>query len=255
MERRHALSVMGLLLAAAVAFGAAWPEERQMQGSAEDRLSRPPAEPALSAEDARRVLRTYFINHYSEANCSAIYADLTHDGVEELLVLSMEDSRTGEQAALHEGALDADGFTGARAAVLRAGESGEVLPIYEFTCGAEHSQWGELYLTKSEGADCLLWYAPYTGAGRSDFQLALFYLGEDGAVLDQVRERRFFPASGGAPREGDADQAEIDAFLALAEALLKDAEPVIVYDIIHDPVTGADGPRRFDYLDALFTSF
>ena len=207
MERRHALSVMGLMLAAAVAFGAAWPGERQMQGSAEDRLSRPPAEPALNADDARQVLRTYFIDHYSEANCSAIYADLTHDGVEELLVLSMEDS-----------------------------------------------QWGELYLTKSEGADCLLWYAPYTGAGRSDFQLALFSLGEDGAVLDQIRERRFFPA-GGVPQEGDADEAEIAAFLALAEALMKDAEPVIVYDMIHDPMTGVDGPRRFAYLDALFTSF
>ena len=73
--------------------------------------------------------------------------------------------------------------------------------------------------------------------------------------MDHVRERIFFPAGDSEPREGDADEGEITAFLAWAESLMKDAEPVIVFDVIHDPVAGADGPRRFAYLDALFTSF
>ena len=139
--------------------------------------------------------------------------------------------------------------------VLRAGQDGEVLPIYEFICGAEHSQWGELYLKKEEEADYLVWYAPYTASGRGDFQLAQFSLGQDGAVLDHVRERIFFPAGEGPEREGDADETEIAAFLARAESILRDAEPVIVFNVIHDTAAGTDGPRRFAYLDALFTSF
>ncbi|EOS63549.1 hypothetical protein [Oscillibacter sp. 1-3] len=255
MDRRRALSVMGLFFAAALAFGLARWEEGRLWGTAEDRLPKPVAEPALDADEARQILRTYFMDHYSEASCSAVYTDLTHDGVEELLVLTVENSRTGESMPLHGGTLDADSFTRAQVTVLRAREGGEVLPIYEFACGAEHSQWGELYLKKEEGADYLVWYAPYTASGRGDFQAAQFFLGEDGAVLDHVRERIFFPAGDSETREGDADEGEITAFLAWAESLMKDAEPVIVFDVIHDPVAGADGPRRFAYLDALFTSF
>lgn len=255
MERRHALSVMGFLFAAALALGLAWPEGGRLQSIAEDQLPKPPMASAPNADEARQALRTYFMDHYSEASCSAVYVDLTHDGVEELLVLSVEDSRAGEPVTLHGGSLNADSFTAARAEVLRAGADGEVLPIYHFTCGAEHSRWGELYLKKEEGEDYLLWYSPYTGQGRGDFQLAQFSLGEDGAVLDRVRERIFFPAEGGALREGDADTAERMAFLDRAEGLLRDAEPVILCGVIHDPVTGIDGPRRFAYLDALFTTY
>lgn len=255
MDRRHALSVVGLFLAAALAFGLAGPDSGRLRGRAEDCMAKPPMEPATDADGARQALRTYFMEQYNEAGCSAIYADLTHDGVEELLVLAAADGRSGEPASLHGGTLDVEEFTRAQVTVLRAGENGEVFPIYEFACGAEHSQWGELYLKKWEGMDCLLWYAPYTGTGRSDFQLNLFSLAEDGGVLNQVRERIFFPAGGGAPQEGDADAEAVSDFLAQAEALLEDAEPVIVYNVIHDPVTGTDGPRRFAYLDALFTTY
>ncbi len=255
MERRHALSVIGMLLAAALALGLARWEEGQLWGMAEDRLPKPAAEPVLDADEARQLLRTYFMDRYSEASCSAVYTDLTHDGVEELLVLTVENSRTGEPAPLHGGTLDAGSFTRAQVTVLRAGRDGEVLPIYEFVCGAEHSQWGELYLKKEAEADYLVWYAPYTASGRGDFQLAQFSLGQDGAVLDRARERIFFPAGEGPKREGDADETEIAAFLACAESILRDAEPVIVFNVIHDAAAGTDGPRRFAYLDALFTSF
>lgn len=253
MDRRHALSVMGLFLAAALVLASR--EGGCLRGAAEDHLPKPPMASAPDAEGARRTLRTYFMDHYSEASSSAVFADLTHDGVEELLVLVVENSRTGEPASLHGGVLDSDSFTGAQVTVLRAGEDGEVLPIYSFACGAEHSRWGELYLKKEEGADYLVRYTPYTASDRGDFQLVQFSLGQDGAVLDRVREQIFFPAGEGETQAGDADEAEVAAFLALAESLLKDAEPVIVCDVIHDPITGTDGPRRFAYLDALFTSF
>ena len=255
MDRRHALSVMGLFLATALALGLARLNGGWFFGTAEDRLPKPQAGPVQDSDEARKILRTYFMAHYSEASCSAIYTDLTHDGVEELLVLTVENGRTGEPAPLHGGTLDGDSFTRAQVTVLRAGAWGEVLPIYDFVCGAEHSQRGVLYLKKEDGADYLVWYAPYTASERGNFQLAQFSLGQDGAVLDLVREQIFFPAGAGDVQDGDADQTEILAFLAQAESLLERAEPVIVCDVIHDPLTGTDGPRRFAYLDALFTSF
>ena len=255
MDRRHALSVMGLLFAAALALGLARWEERQLWDSAEDHLPGPPMTAAPDADEARQNLRTYFMDHYSEASCSAVYVDLTHDGVEELLVLSVEEDRAGEPVTLHGGSLDDGSFTAARVEVLRAGADGEVRPIYQFTCGAEHSQWGELYLRREEDQAYLLWYSPYTGAGRGDFQLAQFSLGEDGAAVDRVRERITFPVEGGLPRKGDADPAERAAFLEWVESRLAGAEPVIVFGVIHDPATGTDGPRRFAYLDALFTTY
>lgn len=38
----------------------------------------------------RQILRDYFAAYYREAGCSSIYADLTHDGLEELLALAEE---------------------------------------------------------------------------------------------------------------------------------------------------------------------
>lgn len=257
MDKKHAISVAGLALAAVLGLAFAGAGTGRLSGWAEENLPNPAggAEVSPEADSARQALRTYFMDRYSEAACSAIYADLTHDGVEELLVLEIEDSRAGEPVALHGGTVSADDFTTARVTVLRAEADGMVLPIYEFTCGAEHSRWGELYLKKDGEEDYLVWYAPYTAAGRADFRLAVFSLDPDGGAVDRVRERVLFPVGGGRPRPEDAGEAEIAAFLEQAETLLEDAEPVIVYDVIHDPANGTDGPRRFAYLDALFTTY
>lgn len=257
MDKKHAISVAGLALAAVLALALAGSGTGRLHGWTEENLPNPAggAEASPEAEAARQALRTYFMDRYSEAACSAVYADLTHDGVEELLVLEIENSRAGEPVTLHGDPVSADEFTRAQVTVLRAEEDGAVLPVYTFVCGAEHSLWGELYLKKTEGADHLLWYAPYTAAGRSDFQLALFSLDQEGAPLDRVRRQIAFPVDGGAPRAGDAGEAEIAAFIEQAEMLLEDAEPVIVYDVVHDPAAGTDGPRRFAYLDALFTTY
>lgn len=257
MDKKHAISVIGLVLAVVLALALARSGTGRLIGWTEENLPNPTsgAEAAPEAEAARQALRTYFMDRYSEAACSAIYTDLTHDGVEELLVLEIENSRAGEPVMLHGDPVSADEFTRARVTVLRAEEDGEVLPVYTFVCGAEHSLWGELYLKKTEGADHLLWYAPYTAAGRADFQLSVFSLDRDGARLEHVKRQIVFPVDGGTPREGDAEEAEISAFLEQAEMLMEDAEPVIVYDMIHDPATGIDGPRRFAYLDALFTTY
>lgn len=210
---------------------------------------------AVSQEEARQVLRDYFSAHYSEGGCSAIYADLTHDGAEELVVLAFENDRAGEPVQLHGGALDPDRFTEGRVTVLQATPDGAVVPIYEYTCTSSHAGWGELYLQKRDGLSYLLLYTPYTGAGRSDFEIALFSLGNSGETRDAAREAVSFPVEDGTAREGDAGQEEIGAFLESAQALLRGAKPLIVYDAVYDPASGTDGPRQFAYLDELFTTY
>lgn len=251
MDRKRSWGVAAMALVTAAALG-------MTSLRAERSHSAPPPEPpegAVAPERARQVLRDYFSDHYSEAGCSAIYADLTHDGTEELLVLELGDDRAGEAIQLHGGALDPDRFTEGRVTVLRAMPDGAVTALYTYACGSRHAEWGELYLQKRDGLSYLLLYTPYTSAGRSTFEIALFSLGESGALQDEVRETVSFPVEEGTAREGDADRTGIEAFLQTAQALLRDAKPLLIYDAVYDPLTGTDGPRQFACLDELFTAY
>lgn len=251
MDRKRSWGIAAMALVTAAALG-------MTSLRAERSHSAPPPEPpegAVAPERARQVLRDYFSDHYSEAGCSAIYADLTHDGTEELLVLELGDDRAGEAIQLHGGTLDPDRFTEGRVTVLRAMPDGAVTALYTYACGSRHAEWGELYLQKRDGLSYLLLYTPYTSAGRSTFEIALFSLGESGALQDEVRETVSFPVEEGTAREGDADRAGIEEFLQTAQALLRDAKPLLVYDAVYDPLAGTDGPRQFACLDELFTAY
>lgn len=251
MDRKRAWGIAALAAATAAALGMT----SLSAGMTHAAPAQAAAAESAAPERARQVLRDYFSAHYSEAGCSAVYADLTHDGTEELVVLEMGGDRTGEPVLLHGGALDPDGFTEGRVTVLRAAEDGAVTALYEYTCGSSHAAWGELYLQKQDGLSYLLLYTPYTSTGRSTFELALFSLEEDGGAVDAVRERVSFPVEGGAAMEGDADAAAVEAFLQTARSLLEGAKPLIVYDSVYDAASGADGPRQFAYLDELFTTY
>lgn len=157
----------------------------------------PTEEPSAGEADRERVhqvLRDYFSARYSEAACSAVYTDLTHDGLEELLVLELASDPAGEPVLLHAGALDPDRFTEGHVTVLQASPDGAVETLYTYACGADPGAWGGLYLQKEDGSAYLL----RKGGGR---------------------EERFFLSGSGneiaAPEEG-------------APSL--DAKPVIVYD-------------------------
>nr|WP_326185916.1 hypothetical protein [uncultured Oscillibacter sp.] len=251
MERKRWWGVLALALATAATLGMT----SRSAGMTHAAPAPDTPEETVAPEEARQVLRDYFAARYSEAGCSAVYADLTHDGAEELLVLELGDDRVGEPMQLHGSPLDPDRFTEGRVTVLRAMADGTVTALYEYACSSSHAGWGELYLQKRDGLSWLLLYTPYTSAGRSDFEIALFSLGDDGELRDAVREAVTFPVEEGPAREGDADGAEIEAFLQNARDLLRDAKPLIVYDAVYDSATGADGPRQFAYLDELFTTY
>ena len=151
-----------------------------------------PEEQADSAE-IRQILRDHFAARYREAECSSIYADVTGDGREELLVVELEPDPAGEAILLHGDAVDMDQFTRGRVTVLGA-EGGAVSALYTFTCGADPTEWGGLYLIKWEGETCLAACVP----GR---ETSCFSLEADGTVVQHP-----------------------------AEMLLLQAKPLLVYD-------------------------
>lgn len=160
-----------------------------------------------------------------------MYMDLTHDGQDELLVLEMEEDRMETLIQLHNGDLDPDRFATARVTVLRAGESCICRP--------------------GRGRPTCCGTRPTPAAAIQTFSWRCL----PGGTRDVLWHRVTFPVEGGSPQVGDADRAAVDAFLARAEELLEDAKPVIIYDAIHDPVSGTDRERRFAYLDELFTTY
>lgn len=251
MDRKRSWGVLALALAAAAALGMTTLDAGMTHAASMPET----AGQTVAPEKARQVLRDYFSAHYSEAGCSAIYADLTHDGAEELLVLELGSDRAGEALLLHGGALDPDRFVEGSVTVLRAMPDETVATLYTYTCASRHAGWGELYLQKQDGLPYLLLYAPYTSAGRCDFRIALFSLDGGGEIREAVRREVTFPVEEGTAREDDADEAERKAFLQTAQALLQDAKPLLIYNSIYDPETGADGPRQFAYLDELFTTY
>lgn len=171
MEKRRLLGIAVLLLATLAALVCA------------DRKTEEPAETwgpeaAMTSEEARHVLRDYFAAQYSEAGCSAIYVDLTHDGVDELLVMEMGPDRNGEPVLLHGGAVDASRFKGGRVTVYQAEKSG-VSPLYEFACGTEGEEQGGLYLQEQEG---LAWLLRSEPKGK----LEVFSLGDRAQSLEAI---------------------------------------------------------------------
>ena len=127
--------------------------------------------PEQPSEEDRTALWNYFSAHYSEGNCSAVYTDLTHDGVEDLVVLEVE---TGNAPILiHENRPDMEQVTGGTVTVLCRDADGIVAPVFSYTLGREAH--GGLYLQKQDGLVYLLWCTPA--------ETKLFYLSEDGRQM------------------------------------------------------------------------
>ena len=171
MEKKRFCGAAALLLVTAAVLACAG-------GDVEARKLAPAPDPeeTMSSERAKQILRAYFADQYSEAGCSAVYTDLTHDGVEELLVLELRGNPEEEPILLHSGAIEAERFREGRVTVLTAEEEG-VSTLCEYTCGTDTSAWGGLYLEKRGGLVCLLLCTPDGGT-------ACFFLNNDGTRGD-----------------------------------------------------------------------
>lgn len=85
-----------------------------------------------------------------------MYTDVTHDGVEDLVVLEMEAGN--EPILIHENRPDMEQVTGGTVTVLHRDAHGTVEPIFSYTLDREAH--GGLYLQKQDGLVYLLWRTP-----------------------------------------------------------------------------------------------
>ena len=218
MERKQLAGALCLLLAASAVAAAARPGAA-LQG--ELVMTQPPPE-------TKEELRAYFGKHYREASCSTIYADLDHDGTEELLVMELSEDQWGRPILIHDGAVDPGCFTEGTVTVLGAEETG-VAPLAEFVCSAKEP--GGLYLTQWKEQAYLLRYA--AAYGGTEFDMELFSLDGSGQPVYALQERM---------RPSDAMASEL-------LPLLQQGRVILAYGAAPD---GTDG---FSYLDELFTTY
>ena len=83
-------------------------------------------------------IEAYYKDSYTEGNSRAFYADLTHNGCDDLIVLETQG--------------DASAYTlEAMVTVFTRDRSGEIRTVYERQIDQSHAGWGWLYLYEENG--------------------------------------------------------------------------------------------------------
>jgi len=89
------------------------------------------------------------------------YSDITHNGVQERLVLDITQIEESQNARL-----------------VIADENNNI--VWEDTAGLPHVGWNSIYLYSNNGEDYILRYNPSISQGIANYQYQLFYLNENG---------------------------------------------------------------------------
>ena len=115
-------------------------------------------------------MEAYYRDHYEAGESRAFYADLTHDGQQDLIVL--------------EARGDASDYTlEAAVTVFAKDRSGEIRMVYERQMDQSHAGWGWLYLYEEDGKDYLVEYDPILYEGASRYSFSVFYLSGEGEAV------------------------------------------------------------------------
>lgn len=204
---------------------------------------------ASEGEEVRQVLRQYYGRHFNPASSSAVFTDLTQDGLPELLVLDMRDANKDPQP-IHSGAVSENSFYDARVYVYFAADSETVTELYSDRVTSAETLWKRLYLYRKEGKEYLLDYEPEMIDGYSRFQYEVFALTPPGGAHQTLISGEVdFPGPGAGNSVAGASPEQIRAFQAEVGGLLKDAVPIVGYGAVTDPFSGMKGPIYFAYLD------
>lgn len=124
----------------------------------------------VSGHGTWESMEAYYRDTYADGNSRAFYADLTHDGEEDLVVLETWG--------------DASDYTlEARVTVLARDLSGEVRTLFERQLDQSHGGWGWLYLYEENGKDYLVEYDPVLYEGTSRYAFSVFYLSAKGETV------------------------------------------------------------------------
>lgn len=121
------------------------------------------AEVPASGQETGKFMETYYREHYDAGESRAFYADLTHDGQDDLIVLEVRGDTS-------------DYTLEAAVTVLSKDQSGEVRTVYERQMDQSHAGWGWLYLYEENGRDYLVEYDPILYEGVSRYAFSVFSL-------------------------------------------------------------------------------
>lgn len=171
------------------------------------------------------------------------YADLTHDGVKEKIVVDISNIEKTQNA------------------VLKIVDS-ENRSIWEEAAGIPHVGWNSLYLYTKDGKDYLLRYNPYMNQGMASYRYELFWIDEMGIEKNVSSDRLDFDTTiHGYPLDiaGMLSFADkINAYLSQSTLLLSTEGGKLTYSTETNKVVRTeqfswlyDGDIKYDESDTL----
>ena len=187
--------------------------------------------------DARRALyETYFYENYKEDAASVVLADLTGDGLDELVVLSLDANSPYRWEELTE---DNFSFGQVECFSVADGAVTQVLGPDDMMVGSAHVGWGYTYLVpRTDGKGCaLLNFRPWFGQGYGSYSFELFAFDDSGeqVTLDSGFVEFLAYSEATVKLETEATREEIRAMRDTVNRYQTSGVPLLVYydDVIY----------------------
>lgn len=272
-RKRNSAALVGLVLVAALLAGGlvaceqapasetpSSPDAAPMGANSPAPAGSPAAQlPTDSPEnEARReLLKDYFYANYQEDTASVVLADLTGDGLDEMLVLTVttQDSENAEISSV-----TAENLVYGEWQVFGV-KDGAVFPAPNtiFSVSSSHVGWGYVYLVpRSDGNGfAILNFRPYSGQGQASYTYDVYGLDEQSEEwLSLDRNEAFFHIT-----PDDADSSffimgedvwidssveEVEQLLSRVQAYRDSGVPLLVYQNYY---LGINGEREFACLN------
>lgn len=205
----------------------------------------PTPEAGEAAKDSE--LAAYFAETFSEGYAAAAYADLTHDGQNELIVVELLEELDSAPVALAQ-VTDAGAFSAGRVRVFSLA-GGAVEQLYEREAHYAHVGWLALYLYADETVAYLFDYSPSVFQGYADYIYSLYALDASGSpAVKESASLSFVISDDGQGGFAFLDSskkdvsADVAAFEAAAQSYIESSIPLLVYFETFNGITS------FDYL-------
>lgn len=258
-HKRNSAALVGLvLIAALLAGGLVACEQAGASAPTGSPDVTPSAQlPTLSPEnEARRaLLKDYFYANYTEDNASVVLADLTGDGLEEMLLLTVS-TRDGATAELSN--VTAENFSYGEWKVFGV-KDGAVIEYPALSAvSSSHAGWGYQYLIPLADAEgwAVLDFRPYTGQGQAAYSYSVIVLDEAAGTWQSLDGGEVYfhivPEDAdsatlimGEDVWADSSAGETEQLLSRVQAYRNSGAPLLVYNEAYGDTTG--GPE-FEFL-------
>ena len=203
--------------------------------------------------EARRVLlKDYFYQNFTEDNASVVFTDLTGDGLDEMLVLTMS-TTDGKEANLRQ-PVNVGSFAYGQLSVCGVKNGA----AFQYNLSADvydsHAGWGYEYLVpRSDGNGfALLDFRPYLAQGSASYAYSVNVLDEESESWVSLDSGEVFFSTDpvealGPDTGGEATLEEVQAFLDRVQAYRDSGAALLAYNVSYGGSTG--GPE-FSYLNA-----